>query len=488
MKITDLQPQIVWQHFAALNAVPRPSKKEERVIAFMQDFGKSLGLTTETDATGNVLIRKPATKGYEHLEPVILQSHLDMVHQKNDSTQFDFDNQGIEMQVVGDWVKANGTTLGADNGLGVAITMAILSEKNLPHGEIEALFTIDEETGMTGAKNLQAPWLNSKYLINLDTEDTGEICIGCAGGIDSTVTFSFSEDEVQLDSKPYALSVSGLQGGHSGVDIILQLGNANKILGRLLNAMYNKSTFQIAEISGGSLRNAIPREAKAVILINENQVDSLEKVFKSIATNLHEELASKEAGLEISFGPFKNEASNNALTLNDSKQLIQALNAAPNGVFSMDNELENLVETSLNLAKIQMTDGKFTLMFLLRSSINSRKTYLTEVLDSIFQPMGASVVHENDYSGWKPVPQSELLKSVQAKYADFLGHEPHVSVIHAGLECGIIGGIYPNLEMISVGPTIKGAHSPDERAHIGDLEKFWEFFKSVLVSLPSKQI
>ncbi len=487
MKITDLQPQIVWQHFAALNAVPRPSKKEERVIAFMQDFGKSLGLVTETDPAGNVLIRKPATKGYENLEPVILQSHLDMVHQKNDSTQFDFETQGIEMLVAGDWVKANGTTLGADNGLGVAITMAILSDQNLPHGEIEALFTIDEETGMTGAKNLQAPWLNSKYLINLDTEDTGEICIGCAGGIDSTVSFSFSQDEWPDNSKPYALTVSGLQGGHSGVDIILQLGNANKILGRLLNAMYQTKAFQVAEISGGSLRNAIPREAKAVILIEENQVKALEQIFKETATNLHEELASKEPGLEISFGPFNEAEADKALNISDSKKLIQALNAAPNGVFSMDNELANLVETSLNLAKIQWKDGTFTMMFLLRSSINSRKTYLTEVLDSIFHPMGAEVVHENEYSGWKPVPQSELLKSVQTKYADFLGHEPHVSVIHAGLECGIIGGIYPNLEMISVGPTIKGAHSPDERAHIGDLAKFWEFFKSVLVSLPSKQ-
>jgi dipeptidase D len=478
MNVRDLEPKVVWNHFSDLNAVPRPSKKEERIIQFMQDFGAQLGLETYTDAAGNVIIKKPATSGMEDRQTVIIQSHLDMVHQKNAETDFDFDTQGIEMYVDGDWVRANGTTLGADNGMGVAAIMAVLSSNDFAHPAIEALFTIDEETGMTGAMELEQGILKGTILLNLDTEDDDEFSIGCAGGIDTNTTYKFQHVPLASESKTYKITVNGLNGGHSGVQINEELGNANKIMNRLMYGCEDHN-LQIIEINGGSLRNAIPRESFATVAASPAYLEEFERRVQTIK----DEFLIQDPNLNIQIEATTQ--ANQAMNLADTKKITSAIYACHNGVFKYSRAIEGLVETSSSLARIIVKDGEFITQSLQRSSLESGKYDVANTIAAPFHLMGCDVIQKGDYPGWAPNPTSAILDVLVAKYKElFNNEEPKVMAIHAGLECGLLGKRYPGLDMISFGPTIKGAHSPDERCSIKSTAKFWLFLKEILANVP----
>ena len=484
-EIRNLEPKVLWNQFANLNAVPRPSKKEDRVIAFMKDFGNQLGLETFEDAIRNVIIRKPATPGMENRKPVVLQGHLDMVHQKNADTVFDFDTQGIEMYVDGDWVRARGTTLGADNGLGVAAIMAILESKDIPHPAIEALFTIDEETGMTGALNLKGGILQGQILLNLDTEEDDEIDIGCAGGIDVTATAEFDEEETPEGSVGYIITVKGLNGGHSGMDIHKGLGNANKIMNRLLFDGFDNFGLQIASIQGGSLRNAIPRESVAKVIIAEVYDEAFVFDMQQIVNEIKTELKSTEPNLEIVFEKLDTPP---AKVMPSIAQFyfVRAMYTAHNGVYRMSADFDNLVETSNNIAKVELANGQLSVQCLTRSSVESAKMDLANALRSAFELMGCEVEFSGSYPGWTPNSKSEILDVLTSIYEKQNNEKAKVVACHAGLECGILGANYPNMDMISFGPTIHGAHSPDERASISSSQKFWKFLVEILGSIPLK--
>ena len=477
MNVRELEPISVWNHFADLNAVPRPSKKEEKVIAFIQDFGKKLNLETYTDSVGNVIIKKPATDGMEKRQTVILQSHLDMVHQKNADTLFDFDTQGIEMVIEDDWVKANGTTLGADNGMGVAAIMAILSSTDIPHPSIEALFTIDEETGMTGAMELEKGILNGTILLNLDTEDDDEFSIGCAGGIDTNTSYDYSTMPVQEHSLTYKIIVNGLNGGHSGVQINEELGNANKIMNRLLYDC-KKFNLQIIDVNGGSLRNAIPRESFATISAHPDYL----KVFNARVSEIKEEYLVQDNNLSISIEAI--DSQNKGMSIEDTVKITTAIHACHNGVFRYSRAIEGLVETSSSLARVIIKDGKFITQSLQRSSSESGKYDVANTVAAPFILMGCEIQHGGSYPGWSPNPDSKILDVLVNKYEELHKESPKVMAIHAGLECGLLGERYPGLDMISFGPTIKGAHSPDERCSISSIAKFWNFLKAILANIP----
>lgn len=480
-EIRNLKPTELWNKFADLNAVPRASKKEERVIAFMKDFGKQLGLETIEDGVGNVIIRKPATKGLENRKTVVLQSHLDMVHQKNNDTDFDFETQGIRMYVDGDWVRAKGTTLGADNGLGVATIMAILESKTIEHPAIEALFTIDEETGMTGAKGLEGGLLQGDILLNLDTEEDDEIGVGCAGGVDVTATGTYDETDAPKNAVPYKIEVTGLQGGHSGMDIIKGLGNANKLMNRLLFAI--KDSMQLAELTGGSLRNAIPRESVAEIMVTSE--DAFLKNFQVMKKAIEVEFRSLEPNLSIT-AEQNAQLHDKVMDATDQTKFLNAMNAAHNGVFRMSPDIDDLVETSNNVAKVMVGDGKIKIECLTRSSVESSKKDLANVLTSTFELAGYQVKLAGDYPGWAPNMNSEILQVLDSLYFKMNGEKANVAACHAGLECGILGQNYPEMDMISFGPTIKGAHSPDERASISSTQKYWEFVLEILKNIPER--
>jgi dipeptidase D len=484
-EIRNLEPKVLWNQFANLNAVPRPSKKEDRVIAFMKDFGNQLGLETFEDAIRNVIIRKPATPGMENRKPVVLQGHLDMVHQKNADTVFDFDTQGIEMYVDGDWVRARGTTLGADNGLGVAAIMAILESKDIPHPAIEALFTIDEETGMTGALNLKGGILQGQILLNLDTEEDDEIDIGCAGGIDVTATAEFDEEETPEGSVGYTITVKGLNGGHSGMDIHKGLGNANKIMNRLLFDGFDNFGLQIASIQGGSLRNAIPRESVAKVIIAEVYDEAFVFDMQQIVNEIKTELKSTEPNLEIVFEKLDTPP---AKVMPSIAQFyfVRAMYTAHNGVYRMSADFDNLVETSNNIAKVDLANGQLSVQCLTRSSVESAKMDLANALRSAFELMGCEVEFSGSYPGWTPNSKSEILDVLTSIYEKQNKEKAKVVACHAGLECGILGANYPDMDMISFGPTIHGAHSPDERASISSAQKFWKFLVEVLATIPVK--
>jgi dipeptidase D len=484
-EIRNLEPKVLWNQFANLNAVPRPSKKEDRVIAFMKDFGNQLGLETFEDAIRNVIIRKPATPGMENRKPVVLQGHLDMVHQKNADTQFDFDTQGIEMYVDGDWVRARGTTLGADNGLGVAAIMAILESKDIPHPAIEALFTIDEETGMTGALNLKGGILQGQILLNLDTEEDDEIDIGCAGGIDVTATAEFDEEDTPEGSVGYIVTVKGLNGGHSGMDIHKGLGNANKIMNRLLFDGFDNFGLQIASIQGGSLRNAIPRESVAKVIIAEVYDEAFVFDMQQIVNEIKTELKSTEPNLEIVFEKLDTTP---AKVMSSIAQFyfVRAMYTAHNGVYRMSADFDNLVETSNNIAKVDLANGQLSVQCLTRSSVESAKMDLANALRSAFELMGCEVEFSGSYPGWTPNSKSEILDVLTSIYEKQNKEKAKVVACHAGLECGILGANYPDMDMISFGPTIHGAHSPDERASISSAQKFWKFLVEILATIPVK--
>ncbi|WP_347925046.1 aminoacyl-histidine dipeptidase [Pontimicrobium sp. SW4] len=483
-EIRNLEPRVLWNKFADLNAVPRPSKKEERVIAFMMEFGNDLGLETIKDTVGNVIIKKPSTPGMEDRKMIVIQSHLDMVHQKNADTNFDFNTQGIEMYIDGDWVKAKGTTLGADNGLGVATIMAILESKTIEHPAIEALFTIDEETGMTGAMGLKGDILEGDILLNLDTEEDDEIGVGCAGGIDVTATRTYKEEPIPEGKKGYKITVKGLQGGHSGMQIHEGLGNSNKILNRLLFDGFENFGLCINEIDGGSLRNAIPRESFANVVIDSVHENAFEYEMKQLSEIISNELKTMEPNLEIIVS--KVELPNKMMELGVQEGLTKALYAAHNGVYRMSADIPELVETSNNIARVIVKDGQIKIGCLTRSSVESSKMDLANMLRATFELIGCNVEFSGSYPGWTPNMDSSILNVMHKLYVQLNGSEPHVAACHAGLECGILGTNYPDMEMISFGPNIKGAHSPDERAQISSVQKYWKFVLEILKSIPKK--
>ncbi|HEX5625015.1 MAG TPA: aminoacyl-histidine dipeptidase [Saprospiraceae bacterium] len=483
-EIRKLEPKALWNHFADLNAIPRASKKEARVISFVKAFGEGLGLRTSVDEAGNVLIKKPATRGMEDRLPVVLQSHLDMVHQKNANTDFDFNTQGIEMYVDGDWVRARGTTLGADNGLGVSAIMSLLASTDIPHPELNALFTIDEETGMTGALALKGGLLDGRILLNLDTEEDNELTIGCAGGVDVTATGNYN---LVPASKSMAcrVSLTGLTGGHSGMDIHKGRANANKLVARFLNALSSVCKFELAGIDGGGLRNAIPRECFADILIADADQSLFESEVKKFYQLLQHEYKTTDPGLQFRMDAV---ARPDAVLQSDFQYtFLRCLYACPNGIYRMSPDIEGLVQTSNNLARVLVKDGRFSIQCLTRSSVDSEKNDLAQMIASIFQLAGAEISFAGAYPGWTPEPDSGIVKLMSGIYSRRFGEAPQVKACHAGLECGILGTNYPGMQMISFGPTIRGAHSPDEKALIPSVQKFWGFLLETLSQIPMKQ-
>ncbi|WP_205499932.1 aminoacyl-histidine dipeptidase [Rufibacter psychrotolerans] len=480
--IESLEPKALWQHFAALNAVPRPSKKEERVIKFIQDFGNSQGFETLTDEVGNVLIRKPASPGMEDRQTVVLQSHLDMVHQKNADTEFDFNSQGIDMYVDGDWVRAKGTTLGADNGIGVATMMALLTSQDIAHPPLECLFTIDEETGMTGAMGLKGGLLTGSILLNLDTEDDRELTIGCAGGVDVTATGVYNEEKIPFDFAAYRLSITGLTGGHSGMDIHLGRGNANKLMNRVLYQAAAKFNARVYSIDGGSLRNAIPRESFAEVAVPEAKAETFELFLEKQAEILQAEYALTDPNLQLQGEPM--DLPSAAISYDFQNQLLRALYACPNGIYRMSPAIAGLVQTSNNLARVLVKDGAYTIQCLTRSSVDTEKFDLAHAIQSTFELVGATVTQKGAYPGWTPNPEATIIKTMTTLYQELFQEAPHVNACHAGLECGILGTNYPHMEMISFGPNITGAHSPDEKVQISSVQKYWKFLLETLKHIP----
>ena len=477
----NLAPRAVWEHFYSLTQIPRPSGKKEEVSAFLAAYGKSLGLETIVDTIGNVIIRKPASPGYENHPGVILQGHMDMVPQKNNDTVFDFEKDPIEAYVDGEWVTAKGTTLGADNGIGVAAAMAILADKSVVHPPLEVLGTVDEETGMYGAFALEGGMLQGKTLLNLDSEAEGELYVGCAGGVDTTAKFHYTPVEVEEGDVAIKVSVKGCKGGHSGCDIHLQRANANKLLFRFLKDAVANYEARLAYVEGGSLRNAIPREAAAVITIPAEGVDEI----MDLVAEYENLFVAEYDGVEDNIQLTATEVECPATELPEDVQdfLIHAITACPHGVYRVIPEMPDVVETSNNLAMLVTEDNCVTVMCLTRSSVESRKEELQSIIESVFAMAGAEVVFSGSYPGWKPNLNSHILQVMKTTYQENYGVEPRVIIIHAGLECGIIGRNYPGMDMISFGPTIKYPHSPDEKVNIPSVAKFYEYLLATLKAL-----
>ena len=484
-EIGNLQPEAVWKHFAEICRIPRPSGHEAAIRRYIVDFAKAHHLEYKVDKANNVIVRKAATPGMEDRKGVVLQAHLDMVPQKNGDKTFDFTKDAIQAYVDGEWVTADGTTLGADNGMGVSAILAVLESTDIPHGPIEGLFTATEETGMDGAFGLEAGELCGDILLNLDSETEGELYVGCAGGLDANITFKYKEEEV--DGKEYKavkLQVKGLKGGHSGIEIVLERANANKLLFRFLRVAEKRYGVRLASVDGGGLRNAIPREAAAVVLVPEKHLDEF-----LAGVPAFEELVNKEfKGIEdhISFTADKAQKPKTAIDSKTARKLIAAVCGCPNGIIAMSHSMQGLVQTSTNLARVVSEKGTIRLQCLLRSSVNSEKETLGESIASVFELAGAKTELTGAYDGWNPDMDSPILHAMTESYEQLFGIKPKVTAIHAGLECGIIGGTYPNLDMISFGPTICYPHSPDEKVNILSVEKFWKFLCHTLQNTPSK--
>lgn len=481
MNIDSLQPAAIWKHFLSLTQIPRPSGQKKEIGDFLVAYGKSLGLETLQDEIGNVLIRKPASVGMENHPGVILQGHMDMVPQKNNDTVFDFSKDAIRAYVDGEWVTAEGTTLGADNGIGVATAMAILEDTTLVHPPLEMLVTVDEETGMYGAFDLKGGWLQGKTLLNLDSEEEGELYVGCAGGVDTTVTFSYFPAPVPAGDVALKLTLTGLKGGHSGCDIHLQRANANKLLFRFLKDAVAECEARLSSVQGGSLRNAIPREAEAIVTVPADGVEDIRELVADYEDLFIREYDGVEEGIRF----FAEETSLPEGLLPEEIQdaLIHSVIACPNGVYRMIPEMPDVVETSNNLAVIATTDKEVTISCLTRSSVESRKEELQEIIDSCFALAGAKVVFSGSYPGWKPNLQSHILELMQQTYREEFAQDARIITIHAGLECGIIGRNYPDMDMISFGPTIKHPHSPEEKVNIAAVDKFYRFLLATLRKL-----
>lgn len=486
MTIKELEPSIVWKYFYEITQVPRPSKKEGKIIAYLLDFAKKHNLEVKKDDAGNVLITKPATKGYENLPTVILQGHVDMVCEKNNGTEHDFDKDPIETYVDGDWLKAKGTTLGADNGLGVAASLAILASDNIEHGKLECLFTVDEETGLTGAYALGKDFLTGDILINLDTEEEGELYIGCAGGKGTLATFAYKQEEVPVNQFWFKLEVKGLNGGHSGSEIHKGLGNANKILNRFLWTLSRKIHIYLAAIDGGNLHNAIAREASAIVGIPVRDKDEVVAMLNVFIAQIEDELKVVDPNVRIEIA-----STDQPEFVFDDKTtygLINAVCACPHGVLAMSQDIPGLVEASTNLASVKMKENNTIVIGTSqRSSTESLKNYAASMVNAVFTLGGAKVVHGEGYPGWKPNPNSSILEVSKQSYKKLYNVEPEVKAIHAGLECGLFLEKYPHLDMVSCGPTITDAHSPAEQVNIPSVAKWWPFLLDVLKSIPAKK-
>ena len=482
MLIRDLQPKAVWEQFDAITRIPRPSKKEAQIIDFLINFAQVNSLEWQRDDIGNVVIRKAATAGYEDYPTVILQSHMDMVCEKNSDVTFDFDRDPIRTIVDGDWVRAEGTTLGADCGIGMAAAMALLLDEEAEHGPLEALFTVDEETGLTGAFNLGEGMLTGKYLLNLDSEDEGEIFIGCAGGIDTLATYSVAYESAPKNYTFDRIDVSDLKGGHSGDDINKGRANSNKIVARMLLIAQDEYEGRMSYFDGGNLRNAITREAYAIVGVPLRLKDSFEACVARFIAEVKDEFSITEPDMRITLSDMP--MMEDVLDMASQCNLLGALVGVPNGVIAMSAAIEGLVETSTNLASVKFTDKDTVIVTTSqRSSVESAKTYAKQAVESVFLLSGAEVEHSDGYPGWAPDPNSHLLKCTVECYERLFGKEPKVKAVHAGLECGLFLEKYPHLEMISFGPTLRGVHSPDERLEIATVDKFWRHLKEIVKSL-----
>lgn len=483
-ELLKLKPEALWKHFYNLTQIPRPSKKEAKAVEFLKKFGEDLGLETIVDHVGNVIIRKPATPGMEDRKGVVLQGHIDMVPQKNSDKVHDFEKDPIQAFVDGDWVTADGTTLGADNGMGLAAAMAVLEDKELVHGPVEALFTIDEETGMTGAEELKPDVLKGDILINMDSEDEGELYVGCAGGVDVNVFMKYTEVDTPKNHKAYKLSLTGLKGGHSGMDIPLGRANSNKLTARFLNHCLYHFDIYVAEVDGGSLRNAIPREAFSTITVPAAESDKFEAEVAKFNEIFKAEFSGTEPGLSFFAEPTELPAK--VAEKEVMAKMIKSVFACPHGVERMSDSMPGLVETSNNLARVIIKNGEFIVNNLTRSSVDSAKEGTMYKIGTIFDLIGAEVKFEGAYPGWKPNMNSAILKTMQEVYNNRFGKIPEIKAIHAGLECGILGSGYPHWDMISFGPTIRFPHSPDEKVHIESVDKFWIFLVETLKNIPKK--
>lgn len=480
--LSNLKPKRLWELFEEICEYPRPSKKEEAIAKYIVDFGTNLGLKVEKDDVGNILITKGAQKGYENMKSVVLQSHIDMVCEKNSDTVHDFEKDPIVPFIDGDWVRAKGTTLGADDGIGIAAQLAILESKDIAHGPIECLFTVDEETGLTGAFGLKEGFVKSRLLLNLDSEDEGELFIGCAGGKDTQIAFKFKKEEPTKELTAYNINVSGLKGGHSGDEINKELGNSIKILARILKTLSGKVEYRIGDLQGGNLRNAIPREATATILIkNENYRDLKDFVDDALKT-FQNELSYTDPNLKVLVSECK--MPDFVIDKETQAKIVHALYICPNGVMHMTPNIPGLVESSTNLATLKIEEDKVRVGTSQRSSVESRKELIADIVASSFKAFGAETFHSDGYPGWQPNLDSEILKVAKDSYVKLFNKEPKVLAIHAGLECGLIGEKYPGIDMISFGPTIKGAHSPDEGILIDTASKFWEHLLDILKNIP----
>ncbi len=483
-EILGLEPTLIWQYFKEILAIPRPSKKEEKIVEYLLDFGKKHQLETLQDEIGNVLIRKAATTGMENRKSIVLQSHIDMVCEKNSDKEFNFDTDGIEAIIDGEWVTANGTTLGADDGIGVAAQLAILAATDMVHGPIECLFTIDEETGLTGAFGLKAGFLKSDILLNLDSEDEGELYIGCAGGQDTLAWLPYDKVEAPADFQSFKLMVAGLKGGHSGDEIDNGLANANKILNRFLWMHKEAMEMKLHVFDGGNLRNAIAREAFAVIMLPKEKAAAMKEATKQFECDIKAEYHVTEPYFRFSVE--ETETPEYVVDDESTEELLNAIYACPHGVIAMSQDIDDFVETSTNLASVKFEEDEILVTTSQRSSVESSKTDVCNMVASVFKMAGARIKHSDGYPGWKPDPDSQIVALTADLYEKRFGNKPEVLAIHAGLECGLIGAIYPEMDMISYGPTIKGAHSPDERIDIATVQKFWDLTIDILESVPEK--
>lgn len=477
-----LKPEKLWSYFYEICQVPRPSKKEEKISAYIQGVAKKLKLECLVDETGNILIRKPATKGYEKSPTVVLQSHIDMVCEKNNDTKHNFDKDPIVPRIDGEWVKATGTTLGADDGIGIATQLAILDSSDIAHGPLEMLFTVDEETGLTGAFGLKPGFLKGNILLNLDSEDEGELFIGCAGGQDTRIEIKYKTETSDMAMDAMEIKVTGLKGGHSGDDINKGLGNAVKIINRLLWNLFNDYKIRLSKLEGGNLRNAIAREASAIIVFDKKFKNEISQAVKSFCISMQDDLKITEPELKITGKSVS--IPKTVIDLPTQKKILNALYACPHGVIKMSAAMANFVETSTNLASVKMKDGAFQIGTSQRSSSDFGKKDVVDMVESVFKLTGGKIMHDDGYPGWLPNPNSPILDTTRAAYKKLFKKEPKVLAIHAGLECGLIGETYPQMDMISYGPTIKGAHSPDERLEIKTVQMFWDLTLEVLKNIP----
>ena len=485
MSIQDLEPKVIWKNFYALTQIPRPSKHEEKVIEYLYNWGVSHGFETLKDDTGNIIIRVPATPGMENRKGVILQGHMDMVPQKTSDSPHDFLKDPINAYVDGEWVTADRTTLGADNGIGVALGLAALEDPSVVHGPIEVLVTYDEETGMTGANSLKPGVLKGDILLNLDSEEEGELCVGCAGGLDATGVFKYHKYNVPAKHKGLKITVKGLQGGHSGMDISLYRANANKVMARILLPLMELFGVKVVSFTGGSLRNAIPFEAEAEIAVPEENLTSVKKLIDSIFAEVKAEYAESDPSAVL----FVEEVPAAAKFIQGSVMLraVKALIASPHGVIRMSRTMEGLTETSINLAIVRTEKGKITIHSLMRSAIDTAKADLAEKVRCVFELSGADeIAFKGGYSGWTPKLDTPINKVCMEQYEKVYGKPMKVMATHGGLECAIMGAKYPAWEMVSIGPTIKYPHSPDEKVNIASVARTWEYLKAILANIPEK--